>query len=132
MPEQAAAQKPDPLFAQVRGDYALFIGPEKLVRERATDGDEVFPFVRPETADLNINFVDRAAGKVRAITRAEAVTDEEKAAWRQIERATAYPYLSDQVGAILKQLEMTTNPDARHPEFQAVLDAITQVKLRIP
>jgi hypothetical protein len=119
------------LYAHVRGGYVLATGPSDFIRPRMAEGDEIMPYIAPTEPGSTINFIDRSLGEVRALSREAATTEEERAAWRTIDRAIAYPLMSDQIGAILKQLELMTAAGERHPEFQAILDSVAEVKTRL-
>jgi hypothetical protein len=47
-------------------------------------------------------------------------------------RRERYPDLAEQVGAIVKQLEMMTAGADRHPEFAAVVARVREVKVAFP
>lgn len=118
-------------FALIRNGNVMFTGNEQFIAIHRLPGDTVWPYEGPKTNTAHVNFIDDAEQKVRAINEVTAQTPDEVKAFRNTKRAVSFPYVADQVGAILKQLEQMTQAKNRHPEFQAVLDAVAEVKQRV-
>jgi hypothetical protein len=118
-------------FAIVRNGNVMFKGNEAYIAIYRLPGDMVWPYEPPKTNTAHVDYVDVKKERVRAINPVTARTKAEQLAWRNTTRAVSFPYLSDQIAAILKQLDLMTKDSERHPEFQAILDAVAEVKTRL-
>lgn len=118
-------------YALIRNGNVMFTGNEAFIAPQRLQGDLVWPYEGPTSAVAHVNFIDEENQKVRAINETTARAPAEIRAFRNTKRAVSYPYVADQVAAILKQLELMTARSKRHPEFQAVLDQVAEVKTRI-
>lgn len=118
-------------FALIRNGNVRYTGNEAFIAIYRLPGDTVWPYEGPETQTAHVDFIDEKAQKVRAINEVTAQSPEELKAFRNTKRAVSFPYVADQVAAIVKQLELMTQAKNRHPEFQAVIDAVADVKSRI-
>ena len=131
---QNTPEAPVPLYALVRGDYAIMVSSDKEhLRTQSLPTDRIYAYETPLPAEdetrlpyPSFNDVDHSLGLVTLVHPHTQMSPRQKKFFNQIKRVSAYPLIGDQIGAIVNQIRSMDVPLT--PEFEGICGRIDQVK----